>query len=175
MPRVKSNQTKEVSFKLNGQSVSGKATPRLLLSDFLRHQIGATGTHVGCEHGVCGACTILLDGQAVRSCLTLAQQVDGSRLDTIEGGKDTEEILRVLRLSFKEHFALQCGFCTPGIIMTLVDYFRHYESASEKQIRELIGGHLCRCTGYTPIIKAALDAAHKLRTLKQAAAVENGG
>ena len=151
-----------VTLTLNGTQRSGLAEPRMLLTDFLRHVLGATGTHVGCEHGVCGACTIRLDGEAVRACLTLAVQADGRRVDTVEGlaqkaggnGK-----LNDLQAAFRKHHALQCGFCTAGILMSLDHFLEIVPVPTETELREMLSGHLCRCTGYTPIIKAALEVA----------------
>jgi 2-furoyl-CoA dehydrogenase 2Fe-2S iron sulfur subunit len=134
----------------------------MLLSDFIRQALGATGTHVGCEHGVCGACTVQIDGRATRSCLMLAVQAEGKRVDTVEGLADGER-LSSLQQAFRRHHALQCGFCTPGILMSLDDYLRRHPSPSEEELRVLLGGHLCRCTGYTGILRAALEAAAALR------------
>ena len=167
MPRIDKNDRVEISFELNGRKVRGWAETRMLLSDFLRHEIGATGTHVGCEHGVCGACTVHLDGRTVRSCLTLAVQADGARVTTIEGMADADGELGILQRAFKSHFALQCGFCTPGIIMSLADYLADADAVSEHDIRQLIGGHLCRCTGYTTIISAAMHAAEEILKAKK--------
>ena len=153
----------KVAFTLNGVPRTGFAEPRMLLSDFLRHEIGATGTHVGCEHGVCGACTIKLDGAAVRACLTLAVQVDGCRVDTVEGLAEADGRLGVLQACFRRHHALQCGFCTAGILMSLDAFLRDHPDPDEDEVRSLLSGHICRCTGYTPIIAAALEAADLLR------------
>lgn len=150
-----------VRFTLNGVSRSGMAEPRLLLSDFLRHEIGATGTHVGCEHGVCGACTVRIDGVASRSCLTLAVQVDGRRVDTVEGLADRDGLLNDLQLAFRRHHALQCGFCTAGILMSCADWLERMPEPDEAAVREMLSGHLCRCTGYTPIVAAILEVARK--------------
>lgn len=150
-----------VRFTLNGVSRSGMAEPRLLLSDFLRHEIGATGTHVGCEHGVCGACTVRIDGVACRSCLTLAVQVDGRRVDTVEGLADRDGLLNDLQLAFRRHHALQCGFCTAGILMSCADWLERMPEPDEAAVREMLSGHLCRCTGYTPIVAAILEVARK--------------
>ena len=163
MPRLAHNERREIRVTLNGADVRGEVTPRLLLSDFLRHVIGATGTHVGCEHGVCGACTVHLNGRVARSCLTLAIQADGARVDTIEGQAEANGSLGCLQRAFKRNFALQCGFCSPGIIMSLADYLSRYDEVTESEVRDLIGGHLCRCTGYTPIVKATLEAARELQ------------
>ncbi len=146
-----------ITLQLNGVERSGRAEPRMLLSDFLRHELGATGTHVGCEHGVCGACTIQVDGVAARSCLMLAVQVHGRRVDTVEGLADRDGLLNDLQQSFKRHHALQCGFCTAGILMSCMDYLQREANPSEQQVREMLSGHLCRCTGYTNIVNAVLD------------------
>jgi 2-furoyl-CoA dehydrogenase 2Fe-2S iron sulfur subunit len=136
----------------------------LLLSDFLRQQLGATGTHVGCEHGVCGACTVLIDGLACRSCLTLAVQVDGRKVDTVEGLADADGRLNELQSAFKRHHALQCGFCTAGILMSCVDWLTRLQSSgrrpTEGEVREMLSGHLCRCTGYAPIVAAVMEVAN---------------
>jgi 2-furoyl-CoA dehydrogenase 2Fe-2S iron sulfur subunit len=153
-----------VCFKLNGRTVEGEAEPRLLLADFLRQQIGATGTHVGCEHGVCGACTIEVDGMLTRACLTLAVQVDGCELRTVEGLAPSPDRLSILQRAFRRNHALQCGFCTAGILMSLDHYLVRHPAANEDDIRDLLSGHLCRCTGYTPIVRAALEAAAELAT-----------
>lgn len=148
-----------VSFTLNGRRVSGWAESRLLLSDFLRQELGETGTHVGCEHGVCGACTVRLDGRAVRSCLYLAVQVDGRSIATVEGLAGADGELTALQRAFRKHHALQCGFCTPGILMSLTELFERTPDPSEERIREVVSGHLCRCTGYAGIMAAALEVA----------------
>jgi aerobic-type carbon monoxide dehydrogenase small subunit (CoxS/CutS family) len=142
-----------VSVTVNGVSYREVVPDRLLLSDFLRHTLGLTGTHVGCEHGVCGACTVLLDGVAVRSCLALAAQVDGRDVRTVEGLTAGVE-LNPLQQSFKECHALQCGFCTPGILMAATDLLSRNGSPDRAEIEDLLSGHLCRCTGYTPIVDA---------------------
>jgi 2-furoyl-CoA dehydrogenase 2Fe-2S iron sulfur subunit len=162
MTRLRSNQRHRIGFKLNGAVVHGEAEPRMLLTDFLRHQIGVTGTHVGCEHGVCGACTVTVDGSITRACLTLAVQVDGSDIRTVEGLAPAPDRLGILQDAFKRHHALQCGFCTAGILMSLDHYLRERPSPTEDELHDLLSGHLCRCTGYTPIIRAALDAASLL-------------
>ncbi len=139
---------------VNGEAVEAAAEPRLLLSDFLRHTLGLTGTHVGCEHGVCGACTVLIDGRPARSCLAFAVQCEGAEVVTVEGLEEG-----VLHAAFRRHFALQCGFCTAGILMSLSAFLRERPNPTEREVREVLSGHLCRCTGYTPIVAAALDAA----------------
>lgn len=140
-------------FRVNGRPVESEVESRTLLSDFLRHEVGLYGTHVGCEHGVCGACTIQLDGEAVRSCLMLALQAEGHEITTIESvaGNDT---LSPMQAAFQEMHALQCGFCTPGIIMTLESFLRDHPRPSEAEIREELSGHLCRCTGYQAMVAA---------------------
>lgn len=163
MQRLKANEAVTVRVELNGRALEGRAEPRLLLSDFLRHELGATGTHVGCEHGVCGACTVRINGQMARACLTLAVQTDGCRIDTVEGLAPEPGQLSVLQDAMRRHFALQCGYCTPGILVSLDTLLRDEPGADEARIRHVLGGHLCRCTGYQPIVDAALDAAAKLR------------
>ena len=156
MRRLNAGQRHLVQFDLNGKSVSEESEPRLLLSDFLRGVLGSTGSHVGCEHGVCGACTVRVNGCAVRSCLTLAIQINGEKVETVEGlaGNDT---LSPLQRAFRRHHALQCGFCTPGILMSLSELLDTGTDVNEKNIREFLSGHLCRCTGYGNIVRAALE------------------
>ena len=161
--RLKASARHPVRFTLNGREVAGEAEPRLLLSDFLRHVLGATGTHVGCEHGVCGACTVRVDGRAMRACLMLAVQAEGRRIDTVEGLAGADGALAPLQRALRRHHALQCGFCTPGILMSLADFLARRPDAGEAEIRDLLSGHLCRCTGYTGIVRAALDAAAEMR------------
>ncbi len=162
MPALKGGVRHCVALTLNGKPASGWAEPRMLLSDFLRQALGATGTHVGCEHGVCGACTVKIDGFAMRSCLMLAVQAEGCAVDTVEGLGSGDRLF-VLQEAFRRHHALQCGFCTPGILMSLDDYLGRHPDPTEEEIRILLSGHLCRCTGYTGIVRAALDAAARLR------------
>ena len=162
MPILKRDTRHEVTFTLNGETVTGYAEPRLLLSDFLRHEIGATGTHVGCEHGICGACTVLIDGAAVRACLMLAVQAGGRAIETVEG-LASDEIFSPLQAAFHRNFALQCGFCTPGFLMSLTEVLERNPDPSEDEIRDALSGNLCRCTGYQEIIDAALEAAAELR------------
>ncbi|MEH2535192.1 2-furoyl-CoA dehydrogenase 2Fe-2S iron sulfur subunit [Bradyrhizobium sp. AZCC 1588] len=162
MTRLAAHGRYPVRLSLNGTQVEAETEPRMLLSDFLRHRIGATGTHVGCEHGVCGACTVVVDGMLTRSCLTLAAQVDGCEVQTVEGLAPSPDRLGILQQAFRRNHALQCGFCTAGILMSLDHYLRRNPSPREADIRDLLSGHLCRCTGYTPIIKAALEAAAEL-------------
>jgi aerobic carbon-monoxide dehydrogenase small subunit len=146
-----------VEFQLNGTTVSVVVEPRLTLADCIRHELLQTGTHVGCEHGVCGACTIVVDGEAVRSCLMLAVQAAGTNVMTIEG-LATEEALGPLQQSFRKHHGLQCGFCTPGFLMTAHALLTREPYADEARIREVLSGNVCRCTGYLSIVKAVLDA-----------------
>ena len=162
MPILKRDARHEVTFTLNGETVAGFAEPRLLLSDFLRHEIGATGTHVGCEHGICGACTVRIDGAAVRACLMLAVQAGGRTIDTVEG-LASDETLSPLQAAFHRNFALQCGFCTPGFLMSLTEVLERNPDPSEDEIRDALSGNLCRCTGYKEIVDAALEAAAELR------------
>jgi 2-furoyl-CoA dehydrogenase 2Fe-2S iron sulfur subunit len=163
MPLIAKDARHRVAFTLNGESVEGYAEPRMLLVDFLRHEIGATGTHVGCEHGVCGACTIRVNGRAARACLMLAVQADGKTLETVEGLAGPDGELSPLQQAFHENFALQCGFCTPGLLMSLGEVLERNPDPSEQDIRIAIGGNICRCTGYQEIIDAALQAAAVLR------------
>jgi carbon-monoxide dehydrogenase small subunit len=156
-------QQTPVRVRVNGEAYERTVEPRLLLSDFLRHELGLTGTHVGCEHGVCGACTVLLDGESVRSCLMLTPQAHGREILTIEGLAPRGEggarraeggALHPLQVAFREAHALQCGFCTPGMLLTLVPFLRENPSPTPHQIREAISGNLCRCTGYQNIVEA---------------------
>jgi 2-furoyl-CoA dehydrogenase 2Fe-2S iron sulfur subunit len=163
MPRLSADRRHRISFTLNGRPVEGQAEPRMLLTDFLRHELGATGTHVGCEHGVCGACTVEIDGVPARACLTLAVQAEGCTIRTVEGLAPAPGRLSVLQDAFRRHHALQCGFCTAGILMSLDCFLRQHADPSEAALREFLSGHLCRCTGYAPILAAALDAASRLR------------
>ena len=152
-----------VRLTLNGRARSGQARPRLLLSDFLRQELGATGTHVGCEHGVCGACTVCIDGVAARACLTLAVQVDGRQVDTVETPAGLDDILDALKDAFKRHHALQCGFCTAGILMSSAAWLERQRAngqvPDEAAVRDMLSGHLCRCTGYTPVVSAVMEVA----------------
>ncbi|HUW14327.1 MAG TPA: (2Fe-2S)-binding protein [Anaerolineae bacterium] len=151
-----------ISVSVNGTQYEGAVEPRLLLSDFLRHDLGLTGTHVGCEHGVCGACTVLLDGQPVRSCLMFAVQADGHQVSTVEG-LGTPDNLHLLQEAFWDAHAVQCGFCTPGVLMALVPFLEQNPNPSEEDIREAISGNLCRCTGYQHIVDAVKLAAERMR------------
>jgi carbon-monoxide dehydrogenase small subunit len=151
----------DIVVTVNGRKYQASVEPRLLLSDFLRDTLGLTGTHVGCEHGVCGACTILMNGDSVRSCLTLAVRADDADIVTVEG-LGTSDQLNALQNQFREQHGLQCGFCTPGMLMTGMDLLKKYPLASDEQIREGLSGNLCRCTGYQNIV-AAIRAAAALR------------
>jgi len=149
----------DVTAVVNGAERRARVIPRLLLADLRREEWGLTGTRLGCEHGACGACTVLVDGEPTRACLVFAVQVDGCRVDTVEGLAGAGPDLHPLQEAFRSRHALQCGFCTPGILMTLVAYLRLHPSPSETEIREALSGNLCRCTGYQHIVQAALDAA----------------
>ena len=152
-----------VTVTVNGKQYQRQIEPRLLLSDFIRHELQLTGTHVGCEHGACGACTILLDGNAVRSCLLFAVQVEGCEITTVEGLAPDPEVLHPLQQAFWEAHGLQCGFCTAGILMTLIPFLEENPNPDEPQIRAAISGNLCRCTGYQHIVDAVNIAAEKTR------------
>ncbi len=153
----------EINFNLNGESHTASVEPRMLLVDYLRAEAKLTGTHVGCEHGACGACTILVDGKAVRSCLMFAAQADGHEIRTVESLAESLEKLHPLQESFREAHGLQCGFCTPGILMTMVPFLEAHPSPTEAEVREALSGNLCRCTGYQHIVDAVLLAAEKMR------------
>lgn len=148
-----------IRLTVNGVAVERSIEPRMLLSDFLRHELNLTGTHVGCEHGSCGACTILMDGAAVRSCIMFAVQADGHDLTTVEGLSADPERLHPLQAAFREAHALQCGYCTPGFLMTLVPFLEENPQPDEAAIRDVLSGNLCRCTGYQNIVDAVLLAA----------------
>lgn len=155
-------QRVNISGTVNGSRFNAEVEPRLLLSDFLRHHLQLTGTHVGCEHGVCGACTVLVDGAAVRSCLMFAVQADGGDLTTVEGLAAGDE-LHPLQEALHETHGLQCGFCTPGILTSLVPFLRDNPNPDEQQIREALSANLCRCTGYQNIVEAVQLAAERMR------------
>ena len=175
-----------VRMIVNSKPCERKVEPRMLLSDFLRHELGLTGTHVGCEHGMCGACTILLEGQPVRACLTLAVQVEGKSVRTVESLADTEsvtrrklsmgnseegrpstDVLSVLQAAFWEHQGLQCGFCTPGILMTMDAFLAENPDPTREQVREALSGHICRCTGYHDIVDSVMAAARVRQSLEK--------
>ena len=153
-----------VRVTVNGKAYAAEAEVRMHLADFIRQELGLTGTHIGCEHGVCGACTILLDGKSARSCLMLAVQADGHEILTIEGIAPSEEELHPLQEAFRDNHGLQCGFCTPGMLTTLLEFLKDNPDPTEMEVRIAISGNLCRCTGYQGIVAAALDAAKRLRT-----------
>jgi aerobic-type carbon monoxide dehydrogenase small subunit (CoxS/CutS family) len=157
------SDTRTVTLTVNGQSYTAETEPRKLLSDFLRDDLRLTGTHVGCEHGVCGACTILWDGKAARTCLALAVQADGAELQTVEGMASDGE-LHPIQEAFREAHGLQCGFCTPGFLMSVSDLLERNPNPTEEEIREDISSNICRCTGYQNIVEAVQLAAEKLRT-----------
>lgn len=152
---------------VNGEQYERDVEPRMLLSDFLRHELGLTGTHVGCEHGVCGSCTVLLDGEPVRSCTTFAVQVDGHRLTTVEGLAAEDKSLHGLQKAFSACHGLQCGFCTPGFLMTLLPVYNEARRLSDDEIRERISGNICRCTGYQQIVEATRQALDEAATLAE--------
>ena len=153
----------DIRLTVNGQPREGRCEPRKLLVDFIREDLGLTGTHAGCEHGVCGACTILFNGEAARSCIMFAVQADGAELVTVEGLAESSSKLHPLQRAFHEHHALQCGFCTPGMLITALDYLKINPSPTEDEIRDAISAVLCRCTGYINIVKAIKAGAEAMR------------
>ena len=155
----------DIELSVNGTAYRSRVESRMLLSDFLRHELQLAGTHVGCEHGVCGACTILLDGAPVRSCLMLAVQANGHELATVEGLATSAGELHPIQQAMHEHHGLQCGYCTPGILMTMMAYLKENPSPSEDEVREALSGNLCRCTGYQNIVDAMMAAAQAMRAL----------
>jgi len=161
-------ETRRISLTVNGKKYEEEVEVRFHLADFLRQTLGLTGTHLGCEHGVCGACTILMDGRSVRSCLMLAVQADGHEFLTIEGIAPNEEELHPLQEAFRDNHGLQCGFCTPGMLTTLLEFLDDNPDPTEAEVRIAISGNLCRCTGYQGIVAAALDAAQRLKAEKGA-------
>ncbi|MGA9949180.1 MAG: (2Fe-2S)-binding protein [Xanthobacteraceae bacterium] len=162
------SETRQITLTVNNKKYIETVPVRVTLADFLRHQLGLTGTHLGCEHGVCGACTILFDGHTARSCLMLAVQTDGHEIVTIEGIAPDDKTLHPLQEAFRDNHGLQCGFCTPGILTTLIELLRDNPDPTEQEVRIAISGNLCRCTGYQNIVVAALDAAARLRAQKPA-------
>jgi carbon-monoxide dehydrogenase small subunit len=158
-PRTNKQATR---LSVNGKSYARFAEARMTLADFLRHELGLTGTHLGCEHGVCGACTVLVDGHSARSCLMFAVQANGCEITTVEGLAPDGK-LNTLQQAFVENHGLQCGFCTPGMLITLTELLRDNPQPTEQEVREAISGNLCRCTGYAGIVAAALDAAKRIR------------
>ena len=155
--------SRAISVTVNGVRRDADVPVRLMLADFLRQRLELTGTHLGCEHGVCGACTVLLDGRAVRSCLLLAVQANGRAITTVEGMASSDGTLHPLQAAFRDHHGLQCGFCTPGMLTTLVEFLGENPDPTPDEVRVAISGNLCRCTGYQGIVDAALDAAKRLR------------
>ncbi len=155
-------ETRKLSVTVNGTPYDEEVEVRLTLADFLRQQLALTGTHLGCEHGVCGACTVLVDARSARSCLMLAVQVNGREITTIEGLAKSDEELHPLQQAFADNHGLQCGFCTPGMLTTMVEFLRDNPAPSERQVQEALSGNLCRCTGYQGVVAAVLDAAKRL-------------
>jgi aerobic-type carbon monoxide dehydrogenase small subunit (CoxS/CutS family) len=153
----------EITVSVNGVRYRRRVESRTLLSDFLRHDLGLAGTHVGCEHGVCGACTILLDGQPVRSCLMFAVQTDSQEISTVEGLAGMDGEYHPLQQAMHDHHGLQCGYCTPGVLMTMTAFLDENQSPSEEEVREALSGNLCRCTGYQNIVDAVMTAAKRMR------------
>lgn len=158
MRRVNKDSKVRIALTVNGRKMSAETEPRMLLSDFLRHTLGMTGTHVGCEHGVCGCCTVMIDGTAVRSCLTLAMQAEGREVRTVESLASADGKLNKLQQAFQNNHALQCGFCTPGILMSFTDFLARKPKPTEDELREVLSGHICRCTGYAGIMAALKEA-----------------
>jgi len=156
-------QTIPVTVTVNEKVYQRQVEPRMLFSDFLRHELGLTGTHVGCEHGVCGACTILFEGESARSCLMFAVQADGHQITTVEGLAPSDDNLHPIQQAFWEAHGLQCGYCTPGILMTLVPFLKQNPDPTEDEIRHALSGNLCRCTGYQHIVDAVKLAAEKMK------------
>ena len=166
MLRLKAGVRHTITLKVNGRGCTGQAESRTLLSDFLRHELKLFGTHVGCEHGVCGACTVLVDGRAVRSCVQYAVECDGAEIRSVESLAQAG-VLNELQRSFNRHHALQCGFCTPGILMSATHFLAEHPDPGEVEVRDMLSGHICRCTGYYPIVAAILDAAKAMRETKK--------
>jgi carbon-monoxide dehydrogenase small subunit len=160
-------EKRTVALTVNGKRYEKEVEVRVTLADFIRHYLGLTGTHLGCEHGVCGACTILLDGQSARSCLMLAVQADGHEITTVEGIAVSDTELHPLQEAFRDNHGLQCGFCTPGMLTTLIEFLRDNPDPTEQEVRIAISGNLCRCTGYQGIVNAALDAAKRLQAAER--------
>jgi carbon-monoxide dehydrogenase small subunit len=154
--------TRRIVVAANGTEYEREVETRITLVDFLRHDLDLTGTHVGCEHGVCGACTVLVEGKSARSCLMLAVQCNGRKVETVEGLAE-DGVLNALQQAFQDNHGLQCGFCTPGMLMTLTEFLRGNPDPTEEEVREVLSGNLCRCTGYQSIVASALDAAQRIR------------
>ncbi len=161
MTRYAGDEKHEVRLHVNGQERRGQAEPRMLLSDFLRHELHLYGTHVGCEHGVCGACTVIINGRPQRSCTQYALQADGAKIETVEGLAEGETLTE-LQEAFRRHHALQCGFCTAGILMSATQFLHETPGPTREQVRDMLSGHICRCTGYHGIVEAIMDASEKL-------------
>ena len=161
MLELKDGQRHLVTFTLDGKEARGWAEPRMLLSDFLRQELGRPEVHVGCEHGVCGACTVLIDGQPARSCLTFAVQAAGRRVETVASLASGDGKLNDLQEAFRRHHGLQCGYCTPGILVSSQAFLRQNANPSEQDVREMLSGHICRCTGYVGMVDAVLETAQK--------------
>ncbi|MDP6926446.1 MAG: (2Fe-2S)-binding protein [Rhodospirillales bacterium] len=157
MTQLSQESKHKITMTLNGREQSGYAEPRMLLSDYLRQEMALQGVHVACEHGICGACTVRINGKAVRSCLTFAVQADGANVETAEGLASSEGELNDLQKAFRKHHGLQCGFCTPGILMSVEAYLEVNPKPNEEEVRDMLSGHLCRCTGYTGMVRAVLD------------------
>jgi carbon-monoxide dehydrogenase small subunit len=155
--------TREITVTVNGQAQTREVETRTNLADFLRHEVELTGTHVGCEHGVCGACTVLVDGAAVRSCLMLAVQADGHEVTSVEGLAADDGTLHPIQDAFWKNHGLQCGFCTPGMVISIAAFLKDNPDPTEEEVRAAISGNICRCTGYQPIVAAALAAAKTMR------------
>jgi carbon-monoxide dehydrogenase small subunit len=151
------SETRTITVTVNGKAHTAEIEPRMTLADFLRHTLELTGTHLGCEHGVCGACTILFDGNSARACLMLAVQTDGHEITTVEGLAKPDGTLSPIQAAFKKHHGLQCGFCTPGMLITLTELLRDQPDANEDEVRDVLSGNLCRCTGYSGIVDAAIE------------------
>ena len=163
------SDSRKIVLTVNGERHEAEVPVRMTLADFVRQQLGLTGTHVGCEHGVCGACTILFDGRAARACLMFAVQAHEHEVTTIEGIAADSEDLHPIQAALRDHHGLQCGFCTPGILTTLLEFLRDNPAPTEEEVRHAVSGNLCRCTGYHGIVAAALDAAERLRLQKERA------
>lgn len=163
MSNTSPSGSRPITLCVNGRTLTASAEPRVNLADFLRHDLGLTGTHVGCEHGVCGACTVQIDGHSARSCLMLAVQAQGKNIRTIEGLADEQGHWHPVQKAFHELHALQCGFCTPGVLMSVVELLENHSDPSDEQIRDVLSGHLCRCTGYQNIVRAVQKAAAAMR------------
>jgi 2-furoyl-CoA dehydrogenase 2Fe-2S iron sulfur subunit len=167
MLELKEGQRHLVTFTLDGKEARGFAEPRMLLSDFLRQELGRPEVHVACEHGVCGTCTILIDGQLARSCLTFAVQVSGRKVETVASLASADGKLNDLQAAFRRHHGLQCGYCTPGILVSSEAFLRHNPQPSEQDVREMLSGHLCRCTGYAGMVDAVVETARNRATAKR--------